>query len=282
MGSTVLGLWRLALYLGLTLCAMPVQVALLLLRRPERTRFPVWYHRQVLRIVGIRLVVIGAPSAAKPTLFVSNHSSYLDIEVLGALLPASFVAKSEVSGWPMFGLLAKLQRTVFIERRRGRTGRSRDDIAARLEGGDNLVLFAEGTSSDGNRVLPFKSALFAVASLRPGGRPLVVQPVSVTPTRLDGIPLGYAHRTLYAWCGDMSLAPHLWDFVRLGRMVVQVEFHPPVTLDEVSSRKALAEHCWVRVAAGVSRAIAGRAPDSGPPASRAPGPGSPADAVLTA
>ena len=96
-------------------------------------------------------------------LFAANHISYLDITVLGSLLDASFIAKTEVAGWPLFGWLARLQRSVFIDRRARSTAHQRDSIAARLAAGEALILFPEGTSGDGNRLLPFKSALFSVA-----------------------------------------------------------------------------------------------------------------------
>jgi 1-acyl-sn-glycerol-3-phosphate acyltransferase len=259
MGSSLHGVVRLALYLGLTMALLPIQALLVAVRSPLRDRLPRWYHARVLRIVGMSVEVIGTPSPDSPTLFVANHSSYWDIEVLGSMLTASFVAKTEVGGWPLFGLLARLQRTVFVERRRGAAGRSRNEIAERLAAGDSLVLFAEGTSSDGNRVLPFKSALFAAAAPAQGRTALVVQPVSIAPTRLDGIPLGYGRRALYAWYGDMDLAPHLWAAVKAGRLLVRVEFHPPVSFDGFPNRKALAEHCWRECAAGVSRAVTGRA-----------------------
>jgi lyso-ornithine lipid O-acyltransferase len=86
----------------------------------------------------------------------------------------------------------------------------------------------------------------------------VVQPVSVTATRLDGIPLGRAFRPVYAWYGDMDLAPHLWEMVSLGRLTIAVTFHPPVSLETMPSRKALADHCWQAVASGVAAANAGR------------------------
>src|SRR5690606_14738865 len=159
---------------------MPVQTAALAfgLRRAGE-RLPVFFHRTCLRVIGIRIDQRGTPAAARPTLYVSNHSSYLDIVVLGALLPASFVAKAEVAGWPLFGLLSKLQRTVFIDRRRGSTLLQREAIADRLKAGDNLILFPEGTSNDGNRTLPFRSALLSVAEEAPeGSPPLAVQPVS--------------------------------------------------------------------------------------------------------
>ncbi|MEI7607808.1 MAG: lysophospholipid acyltransferase family protein, partial [Rhodospirillaceae bacterium] len=154
---------------------------------------------------------------------------------------------------------AKLQETVFIDRKAKReVAQQGETLVGRLMAGDSLILFPEGTSSDGNRVLPFKTALFAVASQRIDDRPLTVQPVSLTATALDGIPLGRMLRPLYAWYGDMDLGPHLWQFAKLGGVTVAVEFHPPLTVDDAGSRKALADQCYRAVRSGVSRAVAGR------------------------
>lgn len=279
IGSSLRGLLRLLGYAGWTAVSVPVQAAILAFRLPGRTTFPRLYHRVCLHLLGLEVQVLGTPSRERPTLFVSNHSSYLDIPVLGSLLEASFVAKREVGGWPVFGLLAKLQQSVFVERQaRRKAHEQRDTMAGRLSAGDSLVLFPEGTSSDGNRTLPFKTALFSVAATRVpqrgGERAVTVQPVSVTATHLDDIPLGHVLRPLYAWYGDMDLPPHLWQFARAGRVRVVVEFHQPLTVEQVSSRKALAEHCWRTVAAGVERAVTGRlpAPEEEPPALAEPAP----------
>ncbi|ALJ34052.1 1-acyl-sn-glycerol-3-phosphate acyltransferase [Azospirillum brasilense] len=261
LGSPVRGGLRLAVYLLWTLLLVPVQALAVAVRSPLRFRIPRFYHRVCAAILGIGVVVRGERATDGPVLFVSNHSSYLDITVLGSVIPGSFVAKSEVAGWPFFGALAKLQQTVFVERKaRSGVEKQRDELGARLDAGDSLILFPEGTSSDGNRTLPFKTALFAVAARRIGERPLTVQPVSIAPTRLDGIPMGIAFRPCYAWYGDMDLAPHLWTVFTLGRMTVEVEFHPPVTIDGFSSRKALADHCQRAVARGVERAVSGKPP----------------------
>lgn len=261
IGSTLLGMMRLAVYVAWTLCAIPMQALLLRLSaQGAGTRFPMLYHRVCCRILGMQVVVKGAPVGDRPVLFIANHSSYLDIPVLGSLLPASFIAKADVDGWPVFGLLARLQRTVFVDRTaRHKADEQRDTIQGRLLAGDNLVLFPEGTSSDGNRTLPFKTALFAVASTRIGDRPLTVQPVSVTATHLDDIPLGHVWRQLYAWYGDMELPPHLWRMMRAGRLRILVEFHTPLSLETAGSRKVLADVCWKSVAVGVERAVTGRA-----------------------
>lgn len=261
IGSTLLGLSRLTVYGLWTLACIPVQVLLLRLsRREAAARFPRFYHRVCCRLLGLEVVVKGTPAGAGPVLFIANHSSYLDIPVLSSILPTSFIAKADVDGWPVFGYLARLQRTVFVDRTaRHKADEQRDTIQGRLLAGDSLVLFPEGTSSDGNRTLPFKTALFAVASTRIGDSPLTVQPVSVTATHLDGIPLGYVWRQLYAWYGDMELPPHLWRMTRAGRIRVVVEFHTQQSLDTAGTRKALADLCWRSVAQGVERAVTGRA-----------------------
>ncbi|HEX6441210.1 MAG TPA: lysophospholipid acyltransferase family protein [Stellaceae bacterium] len=265
MGSTTLRLWRLSLYLAWTLSLMPVQALGLVLRQPWVATFPRFYHRWCCRILGLRVRRIGQPTAVRPVLFAANHISYLDITVFGSLIAGSFVAKREVARWPLFGWLAKLQRSVFIDRQVRSTAEQRDSIAGRLAAKEALILFPEGTSGDGNRILPFKSALFSVAD-RAGSDSLLVQPVSIAYTRFDGMPIGRTLRPLFAWYGGMAMAPHLWTVLGLGKIEVIVEFHRPTSLAECGSRKLLARYCQERVAAGLEAALTGRRqPPAGPP-----------------
>jgi 1-acyl-sn-glycerol-3-phosphate acyltransferase len=263
IGSTTLRVWRLAAYLAWTLALMPVQAIGLILRCRWVAVFPRFYHRCCCRIFGLRVQTIGEAVAARPALFISNHVSYIDIMVLGSQIPGSFVAKSEVAGWPLFGWLAKLQRSVFVDRQVRSTVRQRNALAERLDAGEAVILFPEGTSNDGTRVLPFKSALFSVAFDKHRTTALTVQPVSVTYTRLDGLPLGRALRPFFAWYGDMEMAAHLWRAVGLGTVDVVVEFHPPTAVGDWPSRKALAQFCHDRITGGVSVALCGRRPVSG-------------------
>jgi 1-acyl-sn-glycerol-3-phosphate acyltransferase len=230
MGSQLRAIVRLSLYAVWTFLMLPVQMVLVALRLRAASRFPRFYHRGVCRIIGIELKVRGEQAPGKPMLFVANHASYLDITVLGALIRGSFIAKAEVADWPFFGLLAKLQRTVFIERRGAHAAKQRDEIARRLEAGDDLILFPEGTSSDGNRILPFKSALFSVAEREVNGRPLTVQPVSIAYLKLDGLPIGREWRPKIAWYGDMNMMSHAWTVFTLGKLTVEVGFHAPLDL----------------------------------------------------
>ncbi len=268
-GSPLKALIRLLAYGGLTLLLMPVQVFAVLFDLEIRRTLPIWYHGKCCQILGFRVEVRGPRSTAHPTLYVCNHISYLDIMILGSLIKGSFVAKSEVARWPLFGWLARLQRSVFIERRGLKAARHRDALNQRLEDGDDLILFPEGTSGDGNQVLPFKSALFSVAERRPHDLPLLVQPVSIAYTRLDGVPMGRYLRPLFAWYGDMEMGGHLWHVAGLGWATVVVEFHPPATIEDYGSRKMLSDYCQGRVAAGMSAALSGR-PQQPPLSSAAP------------
>jgi 1-acyl-sn-glycerol-3-phosphate acyltransferase len=256
-GSWLLGMSRVIPYLLLTFAMMPIQQLGVALNWRLSHWWPKVYHGLACRILGIDIVVRGTPSEVHPTLFVSNHSSYFDIQVLGSLLTCSFIAKSDMIGWPLVGRLAKLQRSVFVDRKPTNVGEHKDEIAGRLAAGDSLVLFAEGTTSDGNRLLPFKSSLFAVAQQAPPDLDLTIQPVSIIATQLDGMPLGRAMRPIYAWYGDMPLMPHAWAAMKSGRITVEVEFHRPFKADDMS-RKQLCARCEAAVEAGVVRAITGR------------------------
>ena len=265
MSGLVLRVMRIAVYFAVTLPAMPVQVFLLATKSLRARHFPLRYHRLMCRMLGFRFVSRGTISTYRPTLFVSNHTSYLDIEIMGATIEGSFVSKAEVSRWPIFGWLAKLQRTIFVERAdRAGAARQRDEIRRRLDGGDNLILFPEGTSGDGIHLLPFKSTLFAAAE----DERVTVQPVSVVYRLLDGIPLGRFYRPFFAWYGDMTMARHLWKMLGLGQLTVVMTFHEPVRLKDFGSRKLLSEHCARIIAEGMSAALAGReaAPIDTPPA----------------
>ena len=251
-------LLRLLAYAALTLPLMPVQALLVAAGSPLAARLPRWYHAACCRILGLSVLVRGAPSTTAPTLFVSNHVSYLDIVVPSALAPVSFVAKREVASWPFFGWLARLQRTVFVGRDRRNVHDERDSLAAALAEGRSLVLFPEATSWDGSRLRPFRSSLLAAAEIAPDGRPLAVQPVTIAYTRLDGTPMGRNLRPFFAWYGDMDLAPHLWEAMGVGLVTVEVEFHEQVTFARFGSRKALTQHCESAIATALSDLNAGR------------------------
>jgi 1-acyl-sn-glycerol-3-phosphate acyltransferase len=245
---------RLLGFLSITLPLMPVQALLLRTHVRWAETFPHWYHKKVCRLLGIRLHIEGEITQAKPVLLVANHTSWLDIPVISAVAPVSFIAKSEVTGWPLVAQLAKLQRTVFVNRqRRSSVGRTANEILLRLERGDKIVLFAEGTSSDGNRVLPFKTSLFAAAKPTAGvggeaAGEALVQTMVVAYTHLHGVPMGRAERArIVGWYGDMELVGHAWALLQAGPLDVHIRLGQPRPLDEFANRKQLAQQTETEV-----------------------------------
>ncbi|HET6388950.1 lysophospholipid acyltransferase family protein [Hyphomicrobium sp.] len=255
----------LATFLGLTVPLMPVQAFLLKASPKAARRFPNWYHRQVCRILGIKLHIDGAVVQNAPVLLVCNHTSWLDIPVLSALAPVSFVAKREVGTWPFVSALARLQRSVFVDRtRRQATGDAAAEIMKRLHAGDTIVLFAEGTSSDGNRVLPFKTSLFGAVSGESEAEPrLVVQTATVVYTHLRGIPLSRADRPRIGWYGDMEMTSHAWGVLQSGPITATIKVGPPVPLREFNDRKDLALKTERAIRADVLGILRGRPGDPG-------------------
>jgi 1-acyl-sn-glycerol-3-phosphate acyltransferase len=234
-----------------TVPAMVIQGVCVLVPGQPKVWFATVYWAGVCRLLGMNVRVIGerAALAGRPVVFVSNHSSWLDVPVLGSHLPACFVAKGEVAGWPLVGWVAKLGRTEFVSRQRGATGRERDALRARLTAGDNLLMFPEGTTSDGSRVMPFRSTFLAVAE---GAAPPLIQPVSVVYDRLAGLPTGRASRPLFSWYGDMDLAGHYWRLARHRGMRATVLLHTPIDPAAYPDRKVLTQAVWTVVADGAA------------------------------
>jgi 1-acyl-sn-glycerol-3-phosphate acyltransferase len=232
-------------FLALTLALLPLQLIGLLFDLRLQRSIPHLYHRILCALIGVRIREVGTRSTASPALILSNHVSWLDISVISALSPVVFVAKSEVARWPVFGWLAKLQRTVFIDRQaRHQTGAATREIAGRLLGGDAVVLFAEGTSSDGTRVLPFRSALVGAVHHALGSSThhanIIVQPMSIAYVGFGGVPIGRALRERVAWYGDADLMPHLARVLASGAVDVTVSWGEAVAYDMRADRKAIA------------------------------------------
>lgn len=234
-----------------TVVLMPFQSMAIRRNWPIAAKLPWYWQRIACAIVGIRVRVDGV-AAAPPLLIAANHISWLDISVLGSVLPVSFVAKAEVAGWPVVGTLARLQRTVFIDRtRRSQTASATEAIAARVGRGDVMVLFAEGTTGDGNRVLPFRSALLGAARAASGSGLITVQPVAITYTAIHGVPIGRVDRPMIAWYGDMELAGHFLKLIMTGGLDAVVSFGEPIAFGPGEDRKQVADRCCSAVTAMV-------------------------------
>ncbi len=238
----------LVLFVGITVPLMLVQYVLIKLNLPQARTLPHAYHKLVCRVFGIRLHITGSIDPGEAALLVSNHISWLDIIVLSATAPVCFVARADVGAWPFVGQLAKLQRSVFIDRtRRTMAKQQAGDIAARVAKGDNVVLFAEGTSSDGNRVLPFRSSLFSAAGGDGNGPAGMVRMVMIAYTHLHGLPIQRHQRPLVAFYGEMEMLSHVWNVLKSGPLDVTVSISEPVPLASLSGRKELAAFSEARI-----------------------------------
>lgn len=248
-------------FFAFTLPLMPLQLLLLATGSRYARAFPHWYHRQVCRVAGVRLNIDGRVAEEQGVLLISNHVSWLDITVLSAVAPVSFVAKQEVASWPFVSWLAKLQRSVFVDRaRRSEVGDKANEILGRLAAGDHIVLFAEGTSSDGNSVIPFKTSLFAAAKPAGGapmGAKVSAQTLALTYNKVYGLPLCRRGRHLVAWYGDMDLGSHAWRLLGLGPIDAYIRIGPPMPLDQFPDRKALARYAEDKVRSDVVELLRG-------------------------
>ena len=246
----------------LTLPLLPVQYVSMRLERFVHKSLPRFWHRVIAKLLGLRVHVTGELSSARPLLIVANHSSWADIVVLSTIAEVSFIAKSEVKTWPLFGLFAVLQRSVFVERERKQTtGRQAGTIASRLAQGDAMVLFAEGTTSDGNRVLPFKSALFGAAQLAlrdTAAHKVLIQPVSIAYTKVQGLPMGRYMRRVASWPGSVGIISSLLAIVREGAFDVEVRIGAAVEFTPQSSRKQVALEMEHKVRAMMQTSLMGR------------------------
>ena len=252
--------WAIAVVRGVLLAATTYGGLLLLLvvrvierpvAGPDRPLTPFITQgicRVAIGILGIGYKVHGTPMSHQGAA-VANHASWLDIFALNACQRVYFVSKSEVSGWPAIGWLARATGTAFIDRDPTKAKAQQGLFEARIRAGHKLLFFPEGTSTDGKRVLRFKSSLFAAFFTHGLEHVMQIQPVSV----IYHAPKGRDPR-FYGWWGDMDFGPHLLLSLSQPRQgSVEVVFHDPVSVEDFASRKALAAYCEARVRDGLDR-----------------------------
>lgn len=244
----MIGTTRLVIALAIAAIATPILALwqLIAVRTGwfDERRAPRLWHRLVIRLLDFRIHVTGAPVTDRPLFIVANHVSWTDIMVIGALVDVHFVSKSELASWPIMGTLARLQRTIFVERdRKRRSGAQAGEIAERLASGDPIAMFAEGSTSDGNLLQPFKSTLFGAAQMAleaEGTDAVSIQPVAIAYTRLHGVPMGRQHRPHAAWIGDRILLPHIKELLSEGGIDLEVRFGEPLLFTRGDNRKTIA------------------------------------------
>ncbi|MXU66153.1 lysophospholipid acyltransferase family protein [Oceanomicrobium pacificus] len=178
---------------------------------------------------------------------VANHTSWIDIFAMHAAGRVTFVSKAEVRKWPLIGLIGRIAGTIFIERRASQSRAQTEILRDHIRAGHDLCFFPEGTSTDGQQVIPFKSTLFATFR-----DPALSAEVWVQPVTIRYRPAAGRDPRFYGWWGDMSFGAHMLTMLgrsRGGRVTVQ--FHPPVRSADYADRKLLARYCETVVRDGL-------------------------------
>ena len=237
---------RLIIFLLLTVALLPFQFIIVFFIKNYAYIIPYFYHKICLRIFGIKIKTFGKVSINFPILLISNHASYLDIIILGSLFKTSFIAKKEISKWPLLGILAKLQNTIFIDRRVSSLKNQENQIIKHLNEKKNLVIFPEGTSSDGNRVLPFKSSLFNIFEKNLNSK-ILVQTITIVYKKINGIPMNRIERKNITWHSNMDLIPNIFNVLKKLSIEVEIIFNDEFLPSKEYDRKKLALHCWEKI-----------------------------------
>ena len=249
------------------LVGIPTQFVWSRLRLPHWNFLPRVFHRLGATFLGLRITVLGRPVSGQPTLIVANHISWTDIIAIGSVADLTFVSKKEVRNWFFVGFMASLQRTLFVDRtRRQDAGRTTREMAKRMAAGGAVLLFAEGQSDIGTHVLPFRSALVGAAQqamLEAGARQVMIQPLTVAYTRLQGLPVGRTDRTLIAWIKSKSVGENIRDILTGGIKDVTIAFGEPRPLVEGADRKKVTKEAEIevrRMLVALNRGLPVRAP----------------------
>ncbi|PTM97541.1 lysophospholipid acyltransferase family protein [Mycoplana dimorpha] len=245
-----------------TLALLPVQLVALRFDLKLRRRVPRLWHRAACRLIGLKVRVHGTLERRRPLMLAANHASWKDILVLGSIADVVYIAKSEVREWPVFGVLARLQASIFVVREEKRkTGEQVNEIGSRLADGEIVVLFPEGTTSDGNRLLQIKTSLFGAAASAAAGAPggtVYIQPVSIAYTGIHGMAMGRFHRPIAAWPGDIAMAPHLLGILKEGALDVDVDFGEMIAYGPGSNRKVVSREVEARIRGMLGDRLRGR------------------------
>lgn len=233
---------RAALFISwLGLLFLPVFISYLTRAQQLRLAIIRLFYKGSCAILGIYITAQGKLTQARPLLLVSNHSSYLDIFVLGSLFPVSFTPKREVRQWPVIGFLCVLADCVFVERKPSHMQQARKEMQNRLMRGQVLCIFPEGTTNNGREIKNFKSGFFSLAEQNT----LPVQPITLTYTSLNNAPIAPDHSDAVAWVGDATFFGHFWRVLGFKNMHVHVTAHPVFLPGEYEDRKALSAACEV-------------------------------------
>ena len=222
-------LLKLFLILLIILVLGPTQYILVKTKLRQKVYIPIIFHKILLKILGIKVKLIGKKTTIRPLILAGNHTSYIDIIILGSIMPICFIAKQEIKSWFLFGFLAKMQNTIFIKRKNFKTLENIKDINKYLDSNSAVVLFPEGTTNSGKKILKFKSSLF---NLFESNNTLRLQNFSLCYTHVNNMPIDNRTRPQVSWYGDMNIVSHLLNFLKLSSVNATIVLHPVMQIEQ--------------------------------------------------
>ena len=249
-------IYIIVLLLIFIIISIPVQILFNLLGIKFKNLYPLFFYNIIKKITGIK-IEINKKKYLKNitgTLYVANHVSWFDIICLGTILNARFIAKKEVAKMGIFGFLAKLSNTFFIDNSdKGKIIHYNKIINDKLKSGENFIIFPEGTTSDGNGVRDFKSSM--LECVFDEKKIINVQPISICYSKRNNLPMGLFLRRDIAWVGDTSMLSAMANFLTSGPITVELVFHNLLEIKNFNNRKVLASFCEGVILDGINQRL---------------------------
>jgi len=236
--------------------SIPIQIICNIIGFKLKKLYPLFFYQLIKITIGININFNKAKFNKRKNgvLYIANHVSWFDIICLGTLLNARFVAKKEVSKMGIFGFLAKLSNTFFIDNENKiKIIEYNNFIRKKLQKGENFIIFPEGTTSDGNGIINFKSSMLECAFDE--SNQINIQPISICYSKLNNIPMGIYLRRNIAWVGDTSMVAAMANFLRSGRITVDIIFHELMSINNFKNRKELASYCENQILSGLNKTL---------------------------
>ena len=234
-----------------TFVMLPVYHIATSLRKTSHAPLALFYLRTLNRILNVRVHVVGKPEGRGPFFLASNHASWLDIPVLGSILPMEFMALGSLQQYHGFGFMARKGRSQFISGAQGRSLLSEREIfETKLRSGVNMAFFPESLIGTGNSLHTFRSSFMGMRDEH--GASIASIPVSISYSYVHGMPMSRKTRASFGWRGNCSVAATIWNAACLGAMDVVVSFHPPLEDETCVDRPEIARHCQRSCARGLA------------------------------
>ena len=241
------------------IASIPIQGSFNLVNTKYKKKFPLFFYKSVKAIIGLHVIKKNFDAnqdadVSHGILYVANHVSWFDIICLGSILNARFIAKKEVASMGIFGFLSTLSNTVYIDNEnKNKVVEYNKFINEKLKNGENFIIFPEGTTSDGNGVIQFKSSLLQCVINE--NYSIKVKPISICYSHKNNIKMGIYERRFVSWVGDTNMVQAMKNFLLTGPITVTILLHSFVSEEFFSDRKTITKHCQDKVLEGLNKTI---------------------------